>query len=346
MPSIDKDLKEKISFQKILWQKGYLSLLDVPVITIREDLGDLKKDEITDADVLGIRFDETLSRQIDVADCKSGTESHSRLLWLKGLQSYLRASDGHYVSRNITKRFPELSKRLNLHLWKIDEIEGILKDHGWREFNYLFKESSYSEYKEFQHKVLGKKKIIFSNFLKYDYWRLLPNRRLQSLLFNFSQVQKELGTSVEDNILVHRTLLKAALSILDLGSFIMAQDRKNIHSLTESYIFGSSDEVNLKKQSIKARGGTESDFYPEYYQALLDILVTVTRRSDCSKDICRFLQEYIFETNLLRKPLSLEQFSNSYKDKRITAKIAKDVAIFFSNSTGFDSKRFENLISL
>lgn len=103
MPSVDKDLHEKLSFQRLLWQRGFFSIADVPIINYREDAGELKKDDLTDADVVGFLYDETLNRQVDIADCKSGKESHNRLLWLKGLQDYLTATNACFVSRNISK---------------------------------------------------------------------------------------------------------------------------------------------------------------------------------------------------------------------------------------------------
>lgn len=43
MPSVDKDLHEKLSFQRLLWQRGFFSIADVPIINYREDAGELKK---------------------------------------------------------------------------------------------------------------------------------------------------------------------------------------------------------------------------------------------------------------------------------------------------------------
>ena len=60
MPSVDKDLQEKLNFQRLLWQRGFFSIADVPIINYREDAGELKKDEVTDADVVGFFYDETL----------------------------------------------------------------------------------------------------------------------------------------------------------------------------------------------------------------------------------------------------------------------------------------------
>lgn len=165
-------------------------------------------------------------------------------------------------------------------------------------------------------------------------------------MYNFSQISGSLNDTLEHKVLIYRSLIKTSLSLLDLASFIIKHDRKNIHAITEVYIYGAADEIKLKKYAVKIKGGKESDFYPPYYEQLLDNLNTIVRRSDCSKDICRFQYEYLFETNFFREQLTLNEFSPSYHDKVITAKIVKDTAVFFANATGLDKKHFASLLSL
>lgn len=243
------------------------------------------------------------------------------------------------------KRFADVSKRLGLSVWRVQDIEKLLTEQNAPKFKHLFSENSYTEYKEISYSYKGKFQK-YSDWLKCDYWNLHPKQRLQSILYNFSQISSEITLKTEDQILVFRTLIKVALSLLDLGGFVIRHDRNAVHALTENYIFGSVDEIRLKKDILKSKGGTESDFYPPYYTSLLDIINTLIRRSDGAKDVCRFLHEFLYDSDFLRASISINDFSDSYKEKALTAKITKDIAIFFAKSTGLNDKYFDSLLKL
>mgnify|MGYP000327197893 CR=1 FL=1 len=346
MPSIDKDLGEKLIFQRLLWHKKRFGLIDIPVITYRKEKGELKKDEVTDVDVLAINYDETLTKSLEVVDCKSSTVSHNRLLWLKGLQAYLKASHAHFVSRKITARFPEVSRRLGVSIWRMGDIEELLLEQGSPKFDFLFTEMAYSEFKSELKSIKGKKPKIYTKFITTDYWSLEPRNRMQSLIYNFSHIVKDIGESKSHRILVFDSLVKLSLAVLDVSSFVVKNGRKDLHKLCEIYLYGSPEEIRQKREIMSLKGGGESDFYPDYYKNLLDLVGTFVRRSDCSCEVSRLLYEVLFETHFFQEEVSSDKIKSKYNDLNLSLKLSKDLILFFCLATGFSKDYFRDFLEL
>lgn len=348
MHTEDKDLPEKIAYKQLLWKLGYYTQINIPVVNFREDSGSLTREDLTDIDVLGIIYDETLNRKIAIGDCKGVITPHNRLLWLKGLQDYLLADTASFIGREINSKFIEVARRLSISLWHPDNISQMLKDHKFDVSQKLFDINYCEEEKElWQHKESNKKILTYKNFIRYTFWELNPRRRLQSIVFNLSEVAKDFEDKHFYYFLAYKTLILTSLSILDMAGFIIKNGRDEIHKHTESFIFGSPSEIDEKKRAFYSiKSNKNKDFYPTYYPQLLDLLNYIIRRSDNSKEIPRYIETIWFNTDFARKNITLKEIAQDNDNTLITLKLSKDISNFLCKATGLDVNFYKILESL
>ena len=92
----DKDtpLKERVA--RLLLSQGFACRFNVDVVSFSAPSG---KNQVTDLDVLGVRFDELLRAERLVVDCKSGnnTSTKERMFWLHGVRTRYGARRAIFV---------------------------------------------------------------------------------------------------------------------------------------------------------------------------------------------------------------------------------------------------------
>src|SRR5437899_6786981 len=100
---------------RLLWYQGYFVRRSVAVSAHLLGTGHkLERKDVTDVDVLGIRFNEGLQPEVVLAECKTGRkfEALDRTLWLAGLMRLPRADHAYLVvdsPQNLATRIaPEL----------------------------------------------------------------------------------------------------------------------------------------------------------------------------------------------------------------------------------------------
>ncbi|GCE16767.1 hypothetical protein [Dictyobacter kobayashii] len=81
-----KDSYLKLRIRRILWSQGYHCPLEVDLshFDYEDKEQTLKRNPLTDIDVLGVRFEPDLRIKTIIVDCKSGRESEpNRIFWLR-----------------------------------------------------------------------------------------------------------------------------------------------------------------------------------------------------------------------------------------------------------------------
>lgn len=107
---------------RLAWNLGYFSRRQV---VLYSDGGNT----ITDIDVIGIKFDETLSSDVLLIETKS-EKGFASILKLKGLLEYFTTKSAYIIRPNVTPDIIRFSEKLNinaLHTSRLDEIEKSLK---------------------------------------------------------------------------------------------------------------------------------------------------------------------------------------------------------------------------
>jgi hypothetical protein len=110
--------------------EGALVRLRVPV-RIDAESG---RDVLTDIDVLALDVDGRLHVSRSVLECKSGNgqaKEPDRLLWLAGLQKYLKFDRAVLVRQSVSRRGRGLARSLGIRILDVDRISAREAAHAW-----------------------------------------------------------------------------------------------------------------------------------------------------------------------------------------------------------------------
>jgi len=106
---------------RLAWYLGYFARRDVFIYSD-------EKDQITDIDVIGIKFDDLLSSHIMLIETKS-ERGFASILKLKGLLEYYSSEIAYMIRPNITPAVIRFAEQLGIramHTSRLDEIENEL----------------------------------------------------------------------------------------------------------------------------------------------------------------------------------------------------------------------------
>ncbi len=117
---IDSHDKLVARISRILWQMGFFCRTNVPIDLVRwvpEEAKARNRISIADIDVLALKYDPDLARRVTIAEAKTGDlKPVDRILWLRGLMDYFKASDAYLVPLKEEEAFGEVSRALAIHL--------------------------------------------------------------------------------------------------------------------------------------------------------------------------------------------------------------------------------------
>ncbi|MBI2078475.1 MAG: hypothetical protein HYT80_08935, partial [Euryarchaeota archaeon] len=139
MTSTDQDSDLKRRFHRLLWYQGFFVRREIAISTHMVGSGhQLQRRDVTDIDVLGVRFSEGLGRETVLTECKSGRNFNGLdgTLKLAGLMQLLGAARSYLVvdrPENLAKRVaPRLGIQVidgrRLSAWE----SAVVPENNWR----------------------------------------------------------------------------------------------------------------------------------------------------------------------------------------------------------------------
>ncbi|WP_460849270.1 hypothetical protein [Nocardioides ultimimeridianus] len=163
---------------------GALVRLRVP-IRIDADAG---RDVLTDIDVMAIDVDGRLRVSRSILECKSGkgqAKEPDRLLWLAGLQRYLRFERAVLVRQTVSRRGRGLARELGLRVIDGSTLAGREVTHAWLPDRFAHVDGPECEAAErrtdTQLKGLGHVPAELVSFLRYEALRSEPHHVLRAV---------------------------------------------------------------------------------------------------------------------------------------------------------------------
>ena len=358
MSSSDRDFSYKLLGKRMAWALGYVPLLNVPV-WLPEFVSSRTGLELTDADVLGFRFDPSGKVSKVLIDCKTTTKGRAvdRVLWVRGLGEFLAVDDLYLFQARIPHNARWLADqlivrcldhkdlaRLERHLG-LDVLKGPYFDgSGYHQVHTLL--NSFPKSSEYR---------VLSRFLLGGIWTLSPTRRVPTLLSLGDQ--SELKAKLRPDVLSHKVLVLQGTLVLALNLGLLAARLSVIDSLDV--------EQRLREE---LHGGAEALEQKRHYLAVVARLTAESggESSDVDVDLPSFpglleqvnrllMRRYVLNDAIRAIDLALHYRASGHTTlprnlggarHSLSGKVASDVLALFVTTNGFDPEFKSTIMDL
>ena len=357
----DKDAELKLRSARMFWHMGYVCPMEVAISAREIRQGVLRRYDLTDVDVVGVRFDADMTSRTIIADCKSTKASpNSRVFWLRGVMDFFGAERGYLVQPAIGREARELALRLSVSLVDLDNL---IKYEADKQLDKLplkaFSIENYDKRRELWGLHLAKdqkpspeqKKIAdLYAYCSYTYWFNEDYRNVQQLLSavsDASQSLNEFDDRPRAKVLAYTSLTLWSIALLKMCGAVIATKSDEVHNEVRRYIFGGAANASERSKLMDLFGRLTKDrvaLEPPYYDELLELCARIIKFSSFGKDIPRYTDLITQENVIGGSHASIESLLGSAFSVD-SLKLAKDVAAFISRHAHVDIKLFSELMS-
>lgn len=367
----DADYDLKIRMHRFLWNQGYFVRREVAVSSYILDKGSiLKREDVTDIDVLALKFDENLEKDIVLCDCKSGKKIKAldRVFWLKGLMNYFDSRRGYLI---LGANAPYLSKRIapDLKINVLDgrrlyEIENISNNTDtWLGSYDPELEKSLEEFK----KEIKKKYYKQYFYVKYRYWQEEPYNQIKRLInIGVSLRDKTQKPTNAEKWFIAEIVVLFSIACNSFAGQLYNFGSSNIINQVVSQWHGGemekerSEELtkqvyslvsNLIKESSRKKGHQlklkDMSPEPEYVSKnLVEVTSRILNNYKLSREVPRFLDFIVYEFMMKNEKIRREDIAKVFgvgMDPFKMAKLAKNSTKFYFETTKLDETVFKEL---
>lgn len=370
----NQDLSFKLRMQAIMWRLGYYTRIDVklasPVELPRQSRHKQAPwAELTDIDVLGIRFDADYTVSYAVADCTTSGRLQGRLspvartFWLRGVMDHFKADRGYEV---LSKKLSPYEKQVaaNLGITLLDESslqaleERYHANHAPLRIR-LIDDKAYAYLEDNIHQVdSGLTPLL--NYRQYTFWQNDANRNLLNAISAVRKTHSILQSSQKfHRILLLDIVALFSVAFLETCGILFRTNPDNVLEALRTHLFGGPLALQTREILLKdIRTLVESlqiqpplfrghevarrlSLDPEYLPSLSDMAQRFVSKPSEARTVPRYLQALILERALYDGSMLRDIFAEDYSD--ITFKFVHDLAQFFKDATGVDPAMFQDL---
>jgi hypothetical protein len=298
----------KLQVAGALASSGYYSRINV----LLSATGSRGLADVTDIDVLAIRYDLMFKRDVVAVSCKAGTSktlSPAReAFYLRGVLDYVEAGEGvaAFSQKHVAPHLRDLGQRLGVLILSADEIREWCQHltNGIAMPGY-FQEAAHEEYIGAWMK-LGSNSL--ADYLRTDYWFHFDFRNLQNVIVHMRKATSKLsGNETWHQLIAWDTAAHLSLTIFDLCRQIRMLGLAHIADTTASYLFGGATSLKARRDlyarvqqllastGIVGQGGPAlPPLEPPYSQALAELAVRFIERPHSAILIPMIIQDNVW----------------------------------------------------
>ena len=359
----------KLRLSRLLWKMGYFVRRNIPVSTYTLGKPLPKRIDITDIDVLGIRWDEDFTPDRVVCECKSGSKAKplDRSFWLRGVMHYFGARKGYLLVKesgmipgNVGARMgvTVIDRNLLTDLEKRYEIENeywIGSCNPEIDFNIP----------SFR-KMLREPVRRQLNYILYGYWRDPEYYQIKRLITTGKTLSGKFQPSIDAyRWLAFECINLFAISVLGFCNKLFVTEPRRIPEETSTELFGGflsrterqgilSSALRLMRSYIEKTYQEKFplrlehiNLNPDYFDKLVDLLARLMSRPNESKLLPSFLDLFCYGFLYKNKKPSKEEleYYTGNHDVYLLTKLAKNVVEFYLESTSLNRDVFEPILS-
>lgn len=352
--SLNKDLQLKYYSKLLLNSMGYYC--DLEINLVEESFNNrYKKEQISDIDVLGCRFDNDLSVSMIPVECKSGERGAlEELLKLKGVMDYLNTQRGYLIKNKIAVNAREMGSKIGISTLDLNEIKNLICNIGLMDKkNDTWINAQLENY--MMEKYIREKSLLISkamSYVKNIYWQEDNYRNFHNIIYLASECKKQRNCSTKEVKYVILQLSKyLSISILRMASYILHKNYSNVYDKAKEYLFGGAKEKREKEklfdtinEILMVDGKQTENFEPIYIEEIIEITLRFIKSTNYSKKVPMCI-EYIINTFVVNNiGYTKEKIYSKYND--ITIKLSKDIIVFICKQANIDKVEFEEILNL
>ena len=326
---LNKDLYLKMLGKVLYNKKKYFCELECKIFD-ESYYKYYKKEEISDIDVLGIKFEEDLTCIKVGLECKSTTrEGVDEILKLKGTQEYVGLNFAGLLKKKVSNNVRLVANKLNIELYDESEIQSKVERLVPNLQNKIQEETDlYSLRMSIENEIKQKSKGIIS-YTRSDFWTNQPYQNINTLVRGLEHIRgfKDFQIYQQRYILIRLSIL-LSLSFLEIISFIVRSNYSQSNQVALDQLFGGAVMRREKERTfdlISQEIGKKLHPYPFYTEEYLNIIHWYIGELEAASLVPLCLEEiqkcFLFGIN----PKTI---SNNYSP--FTIKLSKDIIRFTS----------------
>jgi hypothetical protein len=339
----DLDQALKLQIASALGSSGYYSRTNV----LLSATGSRGLADVTDIDVLALRYDLMFKRDVVAVSCKAGAAkalSPAReVFYLRGVLDYVEAGEGiaAFSHKAIPPHLRDLGQRLGVLMLSGDEIREWCQHltNGVVIPGY-FAEPGYETYLGSWMK-LGTNRL--ADYLRTDYWFHFDFRNLQNVLAHLRKIAPKLnGNDPWHSVVAWDVAAHLSLTVFDLCRQVRMLGIASIADTTASYLFGGATSLKARRdlysrvqQLLASTGVVGQDgpalppLEPSYSRALAELAVRFIERPHAAIIIPLIIQDSLWR-------LLGAQGQPPREDKNFLAaeKLTQDLLDFMKTAAG------------
>jgi len=330
--------------------------------------------DITDIDVLGIKFLDDLSPYTVICECKSGERAKSidRLLWLKGLSQYLSVNSCYFVRKQFPSKVKEFAislKIVPIDYSKIEDLEKQLciADRWLGSHDYTFFCERISRY--YKNICNNTDLLRIYWFLKSSFWYSSNVARVKKLMTALDQLTTnfdKMEDAIKDAIkwLFVETLILLSVAVISLCSEIYPLNTDEREEYLKAKLISdklSPDEMrkimqkvrSLTQAIVKERTGQfimlddklSEITPPNFTDSLTEISERILEHPSISKEVPLFMDTFFYEFTLKNQKVETGFLEKFFSNLNMVAKMAKNVIKFACAESNISNELLKDLLS-
>jgi len=326
--------------------------------------------DVTDIDVLGIRFSDDFSPEVTICECKSGRSNGTvdRVLWLLGLSKYFGAHTPIIIRQEISGKIKNFANEVGVfpldlkNLKELEQQNEIVENEWVGPFDFEYYDKRLEEYYRLVKNQPNLSKIYW--FLRSRFWYTDNSTRLKQAMTALEIALKNIESDV-NKWLIYETSILLSLALMYLCNQVYTLNKKERETYITNILTTGLGSPEIGKKILDATYGlvttlirekTGESIYleekylrlvpPEYTKALIDLIDRLIQKPNLAINVPRFLDLICYEYLMKGKEIDYERVKKIFPEKTdFVAKLSKNVIRFLITQRNIPQEMYENLLN-
>jgi hypothetical protein len=365
---MEKDFNLKMVMSQIFWHWGYVPLVDVKLIRPDAPVSRTDTGELTDIDVLGIKFLPEYKTVRTAADCTTRRKgAMGRAFFLRGILDLIGAYEGYVLAdpnKTIQQDHRTSSRAINITLIDPRDAQVLLErlkmneplsdeSHIFSESAHQYLEGNLSALKPFQGVI---------DYRKFRYWQDPVNEQVLNTIFAIKDIAPKLHLREKFHLaLAYEYFFLFSMSILELtwrlAPMISPSNPDTAELQIKYFLYGGEkyyknrlkmiefvqNKLGISKSETGANG--EMDITPPEWKLFLETYIRLLINPTASAHIPQVLRLALFE-KLLYRNADIYSENMPLQAGELTYKLIADLARYYAGATGLPKEFIKIIESL